>query len=794
MFQYFLNPWLLAGLVGIGLPLAAHLISRRRFDVVDWGAMQFLNPSRKTRRRMQLEELLLLLLRMGVIGLLALAASRPWIPGGWLHGYRSAGSRTVVLVIDGSNSMSRSDGVSSVHQQAVRRATEFLQTLQGGDTVAVVDARDQPLAIVESPLQDTAAVADQLKALPPPGGACAMLPALERAMAILGRSSALSREIVVFTDRQAGPWKTGDTAAWLRFDDLLKLPAVRPRIWVLDASTGLPEFGRNIAVGRLELSRELTVPGFPLRMRTVIRNESDRESVVPVRLLLDGQPLAGRTQSLRLAPHGETAVEFEYAMRESGTHVLSVEAETGEEAIRADDVSHAAVRSMPSLPVLVLNGRAAVSEEQRASFFVQTAFGAMEAGEPWVAATVRDADAATPSDLQKCAAVVCCGVSRVTPEFAAALEQFVRSGGGLLVSCDDQMTPAAFDACYKTAGMLTGLQLSRIRQIPPAAPDRVLAAPLSIQPGWLERFRSDPGRTFLKSDFQSWAVLNIVRNTIPQTGTSAPAEDSRIAMAPAVLAQLTTGDPLLVEAQHGDGRILVLSSSLDRSGNDLASRADFVPFLHEAVFRIAAASSRRNVSAGESLIVSAVNPAPPSDLPEPANQTPSDIVPLADGTGQRQFEVTLPDGRVLQVPAAPVGAELRGVIRETSRPGILRAHLVAAEQPQPAGDQPASTPPDAFVVNYDHSEDQFVPLVGDDRARLATNDRARFAESLAELQERMYGNETTTELWAILMFGFLGLLICELLLTRRVILRGYGAEALAAESSPAPGTAETLRA
>jgi len=151
MIQYFLNPWLLAGLVGIGLPLAAHLISRRRFDVVDWGAMQFLNPSRKTRRRMQLEELLLLLLRMGVIGLLALAASRPWIPGGWLHGYRSAGSRTVVLVIDGSNSMSRSDGVSSVHQQAVRRATEFLQTLQGGDTVAVVDARDQPLAIVESP-------------------------------------------------------------------------------------------------------------------------------------------------------------------------------------------------------------------------------------------------------------------------------------------------------------------------------------------------------------------------------------------------------------------------------------------------------------------------------------------------------------------------------------------------------------------------------------------------------------------------------------------------------------------
>ena len=775
MFQFFLNPWLLLGLAGIGLPLAAHLISRRRFDVVDWGAMQFLNPSRKTRRRMKLEELLLLLLRMGVIGLLVLAASRPWIPGGWLYGYRSAGSRTVVLVIDGSNSMSRSDGVSSVHQQAVRRATEFLQTLQGGDTAAVVDARDQPLAVVESPLQDTGAVAEQLRAIPPPGGACAMLPALERALAILGRSSAVSREIVVFTDRQAGAWRTTDAAAWLRFDDLLKLPAVRPRIWVLDASTGLAELNKNVAVGRLELSRELTVPGFPLRLRTVIRNESGQEAAVPVRLLLDGQPLAGRTQSLRIPPRGETAVEFEHALREAGTHVLSVEAESADDAIRADNVSHAAVRSRTSLPVLVLNGRAAVDEQQRASFFVQTAFAAVDAGAPWVVAEVRDADAATPPDLRNQAAVVCCGVSRLNPAFAAALEQFVRAGGGLLVACDDQLTPTEFDGCFRTAGMLSGLQVTRIRQAPPAATDQVQVAPLSIQPGWLERFRSDPGRTFLKTGFQSWAVLNVIRGAA-QPAAGATADAARPAMAPAVLAQLTTGDPLLVEAEHGAGRILVLSSSLDRSGNDLPSRADFVPFLHEAVFRIASASSRRNVSAGESLILTAANPTPPAAAAKAAVAAAAEQ-PAADPE-QQQFAVTMPDGRVVQVPAEPVGAELRALVRDTHRPGILRSQLATADQQQPADGQSVAAG-DAFVVNYDHAEDQFQPLVGDDRARLATNDRVRFAESLDELQERMYGDETTTELWTLLMFAFLGLLTGELLLTRRVILRGYGAEALA---------------
>ncbi|MGV2333938.1 MAG UNVERIFIED_CONTAM: VWA domain-containing protein [Planctomycetaceae bacterium] len=142
--------------------------------------MQFLNPSRKTRRRLKLEELLLLLLRIGLITLIVLSAARPWIPGGWLLGYRSAGSRTVVLIIDGSNSMSRSDGVSSVHQTAIRRATEFLQTLGTGDTVALIDARDQPRAVIESPLRDFRAVEQQLRSLPAPAGACAIQPAARK--------------------------------------------------------------------------------------------------------------------------------------------------------------------------------------------------------------------------------------------------------------------------------------------------------------------------------------------------------------------------------------------------------------------------------------------------------------------------------------------------------------------------------------------------------------------------------------------------------------------------------------
>ena len=63
----FLNIAMLLGLAAMALPVLAHLISRRRFDIVEWGAMQFLQLGRKTRRRIRLEELLLMLMRMGIL-------------------------------------------------------------------------------------------------------------------------------------------------------------------------------------------------------------------------------------------------------------------------------------------------------------------------------------------------------------------------------------------------------------------------------------------------------------------------------------------------------------------------------------------------------------------------------------------------------------------------------------------------------------------------------------------------------------------------------------------------------
>ena len=798
-----MNPWLLISLAGIGLPIAAHLLSRRRYDVVEWAAMQFLNPSKKTRRRLKLEELLLLLLRIGLITLIALSVTRPWLPGGWLSGYYSAGSRTVVVVIDGSNSMSRTDGVNSMHQNAIRRASEFLRTLGADDNVALIDARDQPRSVIESPLRDLTMVEQEIRRLPPPGGSCGMVSALEKALAILGRSSASAREVVVFTDRQGNSWKSDNEAEWLRFDDLIKFPSVRPHVWVIDVAPHLGPVTRNVSVGRIELSREMSVPDFPVRLQVAIHNESSTEAQVPLRLLLDGQPLAGQLQSATVPAYGESIIEFEHALRAEGTHVLSVEVDMSDDAVAVDNVSHAAIHVAKSLDVLLVNGTPAAQAADRDSFFAELAFAPPQGKPPWVKTRLVEAADLSPTDFQTVSAAIFCNVGRISPDAALALKEFVAAGHGLIIGCGPNTTPESFQACFGGTGLLPQVQIVRTREAPPQAEQIIRVAPLSLQPGWLDRFRSDPARSFLKATFDAWCLTKIGPAAMQaaagdhmadaDTKTKQPPVDSNaaksgaanapFASAPLALAALSTGDPLLLESRCGDGFVLVMTTTLDRTWNDLPTRSDFVPFLHEAVFHVASSRSHRNVDFGEPLIARLEQTIVASPASEPAGSDRAERGSVAEPADE-SVTFKAPGGLTTEVGVATENAlsqakqskrrDVVAVFTNTFAPGV---YTMAREADAVFPEQV-----DAFVVNYDHLEDDLTQLTADDKARLVTNDRIRFSSSLDDLAKRMYGAESIAELWAVLLTLFLLFLVAELFLTRRAIRKGYGNDSLAATS------------
>ncbi len=167
---------MLAGLAGVAIPVVIHLLNRRRTTVVDWGAMQFLELGRRARLKFQLSELLLLAGRMALLAIVALALARPfWIAnqpearaaeGAGGMAFFGGPRRDVVLVIDGSGSMSRRVGQTTVRDLALAWARQFIARLGAGDSVAVLVAKDRVTPLVAPASFDMKRVAAALALVP----------------------------------------------------------------------------------------------------------------------------------------------------------------------------------------------------------------------------------------------------------------------------------------------------------------------------------------------------------------------------------------------------------------------------------------------------------------------------------------------------------------------------------------------------------------------------------------------------------------------------------------------------
>src|SRR5436305_438439 len=118
MWFCFFNAFLLIGLLAVAIPPIIHLLTRKRYDVVDWAAMQFLRVSERTRRKIFLEELILMLLRMGLIALFVFLLAAPFLTSKLFAKWGGRGNRDVVIIFDGSYSMGYQGKDGTAHDRA----------------------------------------------------------------------------------------------------------------------------------------------------------------------------------------------------------------------------------------------------------------------------------------------------------------------------------------------------------------------------------------------------------------------------------------------------------------------------------------------------------------------------------------------------------------------------------------------------------------------------------------------------------------------------------------------------
>ena len=126
----FANAPLLYALAAAGVPVVIHLLNRRKYREVPWAAMRFLLAAiRKNRRRLRIEQWLLLAIRTLVVLLVVSAMAKPFLES---FGAVIAGQRThKVIVLDGSLCMGYRSGESSRFDQAKAVATQIVKDSRG---------------------------------------------------------------------------------------------------------------------------------------------------------------------------------------------------------------------------------------------------------------------------------------------------------------------------------------------------------------------------------------------------------------------------------------------------------------------------------------------------------------------------------------------------------------------------------------------------------------------------------------------------------------------------------------
>ena len=128
---------MLFGLIAAAAPILLHMFRKRTARRIVWGAWQFLAESmRQKRRRILIEEIILLVVRTAILALAALAFARPFLPE---MGFFGGGEKDVVIVLDASGSMNlkRKDGTTAF-EAAVEEARELIDRAPHGVSFGLV--------------------------------------------------------------------------------------------------------------------------------------------------------------------------------------------------------------------------------------------------------------------------------------------------------------------------------------------------------------------------------------------------------------------------------------------------------------------------------------------------------------------------------------------------------------------------------------------------------------------------------------------------------------------------------
>jgi hypothetical protein len=726
----FLNFVLLGGVAAALIPLIIHLFHRNRFRVVRWAAMHLLEPlQRSQRRRLKLEQLLLLLVRCAIPAVLALCMARPVLTG--LEALAGRVRTSLVVLLDNSYSMETAHS-RPAFDEAREAAAALALRLPRGSEASVVLMGGPPATLTDAPTFNTEAIARALVELEAGDGAADVPSSLELALGSLARMHEAHRELVVLSDFQRISWSDRESAERSRLAAELRSLPVPPSVAFLPLGGGKAD---NVSVQSLELSRLALGVGQRFQIRADIRNHGEAaRSDVRVRFRADGEERA--VTSCSLGPGESRQVLFPHQFDAAGSHMVGVEVDAPD-PLKSDNAFLASVPVLDRLPVLLVNGRPGNGPLEGETDFLELALQPYNAVKGTLAdlveARVIPPDQLDDKALKDQRVVVLANVPKLDDPRVAALEAYVRAGGGLIVFPGSRCDTAWYNSRLASGtNALLPVTFGAVEGgLDPDAQKAVILSQHFEHPA-LQLFNDAANGDLSAASIRLWQKLSVTSRVQPLEKGASPSSNDWKSAETAVLATLNTGDPFLVEKKVGDGRVIVCSASCAAEWSNLPLKPAYLPLAQQLVTYLASRfEPPRNLDVGHPLVAA---------LPSA----------LAGNT----LQLTDPGGARHAVTAAEHGSRSLVRYENTRRPGLYILEL------------PDGTPIH-YVVNASRAESELARLGADEIRDVAAAMGAQVVASLEELtrlgERRRFGRE----FWRPLLGVLLALLFAELFLQQR---------------------------
>ncbi|MCA9241896.1 MAG: BatA domain-containing protein, partial [Planctomycetales bacterium] len=564
----FANLAILGWLAAAAAPLLIHLWMRRVRKETRWAAVQFLQAAIKRHaRRLQLQQWILLAIRTAILLLVVLAAMKPLVDS---LGVVGAGVRTHrLIVIDASLSMGAESADGRLIDRAKQLAAQLVDQSNSGDVFSVYLLSAPPQAALAQPTSDRARTKRAIGEIKLTDGSADLAQGLALLASALVEAESTGirvdrQEVVFFTDLTATTWgalggEGDDSGAAQEARQLYAKLIDQAELAVISVGAGDVD---NTAVVALRIDQPAITTRQPVAVRAQVKAFGEGEREATVDLVVDN--LTTDTKQITLAGGAEQAVEFAHQFHTPGVHELAVR--IGEDKLPGDNTRYAAANVTERLRVLCVEGR------RGAARYIARALNpsgqADAAIEPVV---VSDAELST-IDFSQYRCVFFCNVAQLSRSEADRLRGYLQRGGGVVFFLGDQVAPERYNEILgggKAEGRggktlanpaIRNPQSEITPVLLPNDPSPLESLlPVTIGPVVSDpQYRLDPleYRHPLTAPFKGRERAGLITTPIARYYKLNRTESSAAQVALAT----TGGDPLVVTAQRGRGRVAVVAT------------------------------------------------------------------------------------------------------------------------------------------------------------------------------------------------------------------------------------------